>query len=321
MRYALGIDIGGTNVRVAVANEKGNFLIRLSEKTDKKNRMSLSKQLISLINSLSFDLKKIEGIGIGAPGPLDFRKGIITKSPNLFFKNIPIAKPLSDFGLPIYFLNDCNTAVVGEYVFGAGKGLNNIIYLTLSTGIGTGAIIDDTLLLGRDGNAVEMGHTTINSDDKFTCGCGKKGHWEAYCSGRNIPNFVKYLIKSKFKNQNSLLFKYAGKDLSKLNAKIVFDCAKNKDKLSMQIVDEIGRMNAIGVANIIDAFDPELITIGGSVALNNKKLVLDPIKKYVENYTMNKLSKIRITTLGDSIVLYGAVATVFNPPKNIKPIE
>jgi glucokinase len=321
MRYAIGVDIGGTKIRAAVANEKGKFLIRLIEKTEKKTRIDIPNQIMALINSLSFDLRKVEGIGIGTIGPLDTKRGIITAAANMPFKNIPIVKPLSQLGLPIYFLNDCDAAVIGEHEFGAGKNLKDLVYVTLSTGIGTGAYIDDTLLLGKDGNATEMGHTTIDYEGKLLCGCGRKGHWEAYCSGNNIPNLVRYLVKNKFKSKNSLLFKYAGKDLSKLNAKILFDSAKARDKLSLQIVDEIGRLNAIGISNVIGAYDPELITIGGSVALNNPKLVLDPIKKYVKDYSINRIPEIKITRLGDSIGLYGAVAAVFNPPKNLKPIK
>lgn len=317
MRYAIGVDIGATHIRVAVVNEKGKFLIRLIEKTEKRTKVDIPNQLLSLINSLAFDLEKIVGIGIGSIGPIDVKKGIITTTPNLPFKNIPIVKPLAELGLPIYFLNDCNAAVLGEHKWGVGKNSKNLVYVTLSTGIGAGAYIDDNLLLGKDGNAVEIGHITIDFEEKLKCGCGKKGHWEAYCSGRNIPNLVRLLVKEKFKTRNSLLFKYAGNDLSKLTTAILFNLAKARDKLALQLVDEIGRLNAIGFANLINAYDPELITVGGAIALNNPKLVLNPIKKYIKNYAFNRIPEIRITPLGEGIVLYGATAAVFDPPKNL----
>lgn len=208
---------------------------------------------------------------------------------------------------------------MGEHEFGAGKNLKNLVYVTLSTGIGGGVYADNNLLLGKDGNAVEIGHMIIDPEGKLKCGCGKKGHWEAYCSGRNIPNFVRLVLREKFKVKNSLLFKQVGKDLSKLTTELLFNCARAGDKLALQLVEEIGKLNAIGFTNLINAYDPELITVGGGLALNNPKLILDSIKKYVEDYL--RVPEIKITPLGERIVLYGAAAAVFNPPKNLIPFN
>jgi glucokinase len=166
--------------------------------------------------------------------------------------------------------------------------------------------------LGKDGNAVEVGHFTIDFRGRLRCGCGKKGHWEAYCSGRNIPNFVRMRLEEIDKKivTRSLLFKKVKGNLSKLSSEDIFNVAKSGDDLSLQLIEEIGNLNAIGFANVINAYDPSLITVGGTVTLKNKKLVLSPIKKYVKNYALNRLPKIMVTPLGEDVGMYGAVATV-----------
>jgi len=216
--------------------------------------------------------------------------------------------------LPVYILNDCVTAVVGEHHFGIGKNIDNLVYITLSTGIGGGVYVDSHLLIGKDGNAHEIGHIVIDYEGRLVCGCGKRGHWEAYCSGKNIPNFVRLLLRDKAeKAEKSPLFKLANEGT--LTAKDVFDAAKRGDSFAREVVKEIGRLNAIGFANVTNVYDPELITVGGSVALNNPKLVLEPIKRYINEYVINRPPRIEITPLGGDIVLLGALALVFYPPK------
>jgi glucokinase len=199
--------------------------------------------------------------------------------------------------------------VLGEKEFGLGKGLSNLVYITLSTGIGGGAIVDGKLLIGKDGNAVEIGHMVIDKEGKLLCGCGKPGHWEAYCSGANIPRFVRLWFKSH-EVEKSKLFELGGTNLSKLTSKLLFEAAKLGDEVAIQVVEEIGRLNAMGFANLINAYDPELITVGGAVALNNPELVLRPIKKYVKDFAVNRVPKIALTPLGEDVTLYGLLAVV-----------
>jgi glucokinase len=220
-------------------------------------------------------------------------------------------------GLPLYLANDCTAAVWGEREFGAGRGVANLVYITLSTGIGGGAIVDGHLLLGKDGNAVEIGHVTLDFAG-IRCGCGKPGHWEAYCSASNIPRFVRLWLQARRRGvRESLLFKLTGGKLSRLTTQLLFEAAQAGDKLSCEIVQELGLLNAIGFANVINAYDPELITVGGAMALNNPQLILDPIRRYVRGYVINRTPRIRITPLGHDITLYGATALVFNPPPGL----
>ena len=313
-KYVIGVDLGGTWVRAALSDMKGNMILKVREQVDKSSADALSGQIINLARSLckrkEIGTKSLEGVGIASAGPLSLKEGALVKPTNLPFKYVPLTKPVSEeLKVPAYLLNDCTAAVLGEKVFGAGKNVDNLVYVTISTGIGGGAIVDGHLLIGKDGNAHEIGHFTIDLEGRLVCGCGKKGHWEAYCSGRNIPNYVKMRCKEIDESivKESLLYKKLKENLS---SKDLFDNARMGDKLSQQLVEEIGKLNAIGFANVINAYDPQLITVGGSVTLNNKKLVLTPIKKHVKNYAINRIPKIVITPLEENIGLYGAIAAV-----------
>jgi len=317
--YAIGVDLGATNVRVALGDSNGRIIKKIVEPTVRKgDKYALSNQIISMIKRLvsPSELKKVRGIGIGSIGPLDIKSGKILLAPNLGLRDVPLAKPISEeFNLPVYVLNDCVAAVVGEKTFGAGKRIDNLVYVTISTGIGCGVYVNGHLLLGKDGNAHEVGHIVIDYEGRLICGCGKRGHWEAYCSGRNIPKFAKLLIEEMPQEEvrKSKLFS-TGKSIEELTARDIYDAAKSGDKVALKIVNEVGRLNAIGIANIINAYDPTLITLGGSVTLYNEELVLEPIKKYLNDYVVNRPPEIRVTPLRENIVLYGAIALVFNPP-------
>lgn len=312
----IGVDLGGTWVRVVLSDEKGKFVGRIGEKVDKSNANAISEQVVRIVRFLckkqGLQIKTLRGVGIAASGPLIQDEGVLTKPTNIPFDLVPITKPVSEkLGIPACLINDCAGAALGESTFGAAKGLDNFVFITIGTGIGCGAIVNGTLLLGKDGNGHEVGHFVIDSEGKLTCGCGKPGHWEGYCSGRNIPNFVRMKVKEMPREvvNQSYLSKRVGGDLSKLTAADLFCAEKKRDNLSIKLVNDLGILNAMGFANVISAYDPSLITVGGTVTLKNKKIILSPIRKYVGHYTVNRVPKIEITPLGDDVGLFGAVAT------------
>jgi glucokinase len=314
--YWIGIDLGGTWVRVALSDEKGRMIAKASEKVDKSSVKAVSDQMVRLARFLcgthGCDIKSVGGVGIAATGPLNQQEGTLIHPTALRFDRVPLTKPVSEkLGAPSCLINDAAGAALGERMFGAAKGLDNYAYITISTGIGCGAIVNGTLLLGKDGNAHEVGHIVIDYEGRLTCGCGKRGHWEAYCSGNNIPNFIRMRLKDMPEKavKESLLLKRIGGDLSKLTAKNLFAAAKKADSISVQLVEEIGILNAIGFANVINAYDPSLITVGGTVTLKNGAMILNPIRKHVKDYAINRIPKITVTPLGDDVGLYGAVAT------------
>ena len=321
-KVAVGVDLGGTNVRVALGDDEGRILAKISERTEKtQGPEGISEQIARIIRCLEKKEAKtgeIIGIGIGSAGPLDLKRGGLMKPTNIPYDFIPLVEPLEDiFHLPTYLLNDCSTAVMGEKFFGAGKNHENLAYITLSTGIGGGIYVDGHLLIGKDGNATEIGHFTIDYEGKLLCGCGKRGHWEAYCSGNGIPNYVRLLLsQGRFEGvKDSLLMRRISGDLDRLTAKILYDCAKAGDPLALELVDKIGILNSVGFACVVDAYDPSLITVGGSIALRNENLIIDPIRRGVKEHARNRVPEIKITPLGDDVVLYGALAMVFYPIK------
>ena len=304
MSYA-AVDIGATNIRVAVGDEKG-IRGRYSEASDKLNGPEgVPRQIARMIRGL---VSEPLAIGVGSIGPLDVKAGMIGATPNFGFKNIQVVAPLSaEFGVPVQIMNDCNAAVIGEHVYGAGRGIDDLFYVTLSTGLGGGAIVDGNPLSGKDGNAPEIGHLTLDPDSELTCGCGCKGHWEAYCSGANIPNFARALLRDR-DLVGGILQKMVEGDLGKLSSEMIFNAAGRGDRDAVFVVEEIGRMNAVGFANIVNAFDPELITVGGSVALNNPGSIIEPIRRGIEKHLINRRPEIKLTPLGSDVVLYGGLA-------------
>ena len=316
-KYIVAVDLGGTWVRLALSNVEGRFLGKMQRRVDKSSEKATSGQIIGMINLLCeeghVDPRTLKGVGIASAGPLSLKEGALINPTNLPFEYVQLTEPISEeLGVPAYLLNDCTAAVLGERAFGAGKGLENIVYITIGTGIGGGAIVDSCLLLGKDGNAVEIGHLTIDFEGRLKCGCGKNGHWEAYCSGRNMPNFVRMKLEEIDEAivEKSEIYVKAKGDLSKLTSEILFEAAKDRDKLALRLVEEIGVLNAIGFANVINAFDPSLITVGGTVTLKNTKLILSPIRRHVEDYALNRVPRIVATPLGEDVGIFGAVAAV-----------
>lgn len=314
-KYGVGVDIGATWVRVAVTDLSGNILVKDRQKIKAHHEYDVSKQIAEIIRGLfeerGMELDALHGIGIASAGPMDRSRGELVDPTNIPLKHVPLSKPLEgEFGVRADLINDGASAVLAERKFGAGQGLNNLVYITISTGIGGGAIVDGNLLFGKDGNAAEVGHITIDQEGKLICGCGKAGHWEAYCSGSNIPNFVRMKLKELggFTGRSELT-DLSDEALGDFTAKDLFRMANSGDDLALDFIEEIGRLNAIGFAAVTEAYDPELITVGGAVALNNPAMIIDPIKRNIGDYTQNEIPDIELTDLKEEVVLYGAIAT------------
>lgn len=312
----IGVDLGGTWVRVVLSDVKGRFIERLDERVDVRTSGSISGQIVRLIRSVcgkhKVQIKSLGGVGIASAGPLIMKEGVLVHPPNLRFDRISLTEPIEEqLAVSACLINDCAGAALGERKFGAAKEHDNFVYVTISTGIGGGVVENGCLLLGKDGNGHEVGHFVIDCAGRLTCGCGRRGHWEAYCSGRNMPNYMRMRFEELPQTtvRRSLLAKRVGGDFSKLVAADLFEAAKQGDGLALKLVDEIGVLNAMGFATVINAYDPSLITVGGSVALKNESAVFSPIRKHVGEYAINRVPKIILTPLGKDVVLFGAVAT------------
>lgn len=317
-RFIVAVDIGATNLRVGLYTES-KLLAKKIEPTVRPRRedelaCQIARMAREVSGKLGVKIEEVEAVGIATIGPIDTAEGVLFNVANLATEipsgRIPIRKPLEDIlGKPVFIANDANAAVLAEHIFGAGRKTENLVYVTLSTGIGGGAIVDGRLLKGKDGNACEIGHIVVDMEERLTCGCGGKGHWEAYCSGSGIPKYTSLLAEE---NEDlwvsSLVRRETGGDPGKASSKLIYESAKAGDKFSRLVVEAVGRVNALGFASIVNIYDPELITIGGSIALNNPSLVIPPIRKLMPRYTINRLPEVKLTPLGEEVGLYGGLA-------------
>ncbi len=313
-KYALGVDIGATWVRVALADTDGEILAKKREAIQTSEELVVSKQIARLGGKLLREVgcrkDDLIGLGIASAGPMNREEGKLTSPSNIPLEEVPLAEPLEEeFATKVGLINDGVSAVLAESKYGAGQDYENIVYITISTGIGGGVIMDGNLLIGKNGNAAEVGHFTIDEEEKLKCGCGRRGHWEAYCSGSNIPDFVEMKLENMdLENNDGQLAEINRQGFEDFRPRDLFDLAKDGNDLALELLQEMGRLNAIGFATVTEAYDPELITVGGGVALNNPDLIINPIRKKISNHTQNEVPKIMITPLEGNNVLSGAIA-------------
>ena len=286
MKYYLGVDLGGTNIAVGIVNEKGEIVAKKSTKTLHKrgyeaiasDMARLCKELISENNIQEDD---VVSAGIGSPGSIDKEKGVVIYANNLEFYNVPLADELKKhINKPVYIDNDANCAAWAEYMAGSSKGISTSVMITLGTGVGSGVIIDGKLQGGFNFCGGELGHTVIDINGPL-CTCGRRGCFEVFSSATGLVNMTKEFAE---KDKNSKLWEYT-KD-GKFNGRSAFLAAEEGDETAKTVVDNYIKYLAVGVANIINIFQPEIFVIGGGVANEGDKLI-KPLsdKVYSQTYT------------------------------------
>ncbi len=278
--YILGFDVGGTKISAVIGNEKGEILGNVRMPTIRHlGKERLTEQLISMGHKV-MEKTKIEGIdaaGIIFAGLVDSEKGNVVSSPNLLgLKNFNITDPISrHFNVDTTLENDATAATISEKLFGAGKDSEDFVYITLSTGIGGGAFVNGKLLKGHNGLAGEFGHMVIMSNGP-TCGCGRKGCFEAIASGKGIARRISENITAV--RDSELL---SGISPSSITAQVAFDAMKKGDMLSRLIIEETVYYLAIGIVNITCVLDPEIVIIGGGIT-NAGSALFNPLKSAVK---------------------------------------
>ena len=274
-KYVVGVDLGGTKIYTALVDLEGNIIKEKTVETlAHEGEQAVMGRIVDTINYVidGTDKDLIKSIGIGSPGPLDVKNGIIIENSNLPFKNFAIVKTIKEtYDLPTYLDNDANVATLGEFMFGAGKGTENMVFITASTGIGGGAVLNGKLFRGSTGNALEVGHMTVATEGP-RCGCGNLGCAEALGSGTAIGKRAKEAVLSNV--VTSL------KNYENVTAKEVFKEAANGDRVAKNILETSLNYLGIAVANTITNFDPEKVVIGGGV-INGGSIVLDTIRRVV----------------------------------------
>jgi len=285
----IGIDLGGTKIAGVLVTPSGKVLMDVTIPTEaKRGKKHIIDNIDKAIHMLKQSKKvKINGIGIGAPGPIDYEKGIVVEAPNLpGWKRVRLKEIFQrKYKIPVYVDNDANCAALAEAWFGAGRNARHFLYMTVSTGIGGGIVINKKIYRGANGSAGEFGHMVIDSKGP-RCGCGHIGHLEAYASGTAIRR------------------------RTGMRALAVELAARQGDKKAQKIIQEIASYLAIGIANLVNIFNPEMIVIGGGLS-NMRELLFNPIRKEFKKYALTlpaRKVKIVRAKLGTDAGVLGAAA-------------
>jgi glucokinase len=285
VRFVLGIDIGGTNLVVGSVSEDGSRIVATASEPTRAEAgaTDVLERLVGLADRAIVATRKdvpgaeILGVGVGAPGPLDTKRGIVLLTPNLGWVNLPLRQIMHDrLGLPATLDNDANCAVLGEWWVGAARGARHAIGITIGTGIGGGLILDGKLYHGASDVAGEIGHTTIDTEGR-RCKCGNYGCLEAYASG---PNIALRAVEEIEAGAVSRLPSLVGGDLSKVTAQTVYQAAQDGDDLALEVVNDTARFLGVGIGNLLNVFNPEAVVVCGGVTLAGDHLFV-PLRREV----------------------------------------
>ncbi len=315
-KTAVGIDIGGTNTLIAIAEEDGNILAISNFSTqDYSNAKNFTDALTCEIQKLvtkTNSQSTLQGIGIGAPNA-NYYTGNIENPPNLNWVGVtPLAKWISQkFNLPTVLTNDANAAAMGEMFYGNAKGMQNFIFITLGTGLGSGIVVDGKMVYGCNGFAGEMGHVIVEKNGRL-CGCNRRGCLETYVSATGIVRTAKESLVS---NINSSLKKYNSQNIT---AKVIYTEAKNGDRFALKIFDQTAEILGLALANVMAYTAPEAIFIAGGLA-KSRDILFPMIEKYTQKYTLDIYKnnvKILPSALDDNHAsVLGAAALIFKKQK------
>ncbi len=312
----LGFDIGGTKVAVTLATSNGKILAseRMSSKDISPNIVlpELVKIGKNLLKSANIAISDLRTIGIGAPAPHDVEKGIIIAPGNMpLWRNVAIKDYMANaFGVDTYFENDANAGALAEWFFGAGRGCKNMIYLTMSTGIGGGLICNGHLVQGGSLQGGEAGHFVLDPNGP-ECGCGLKGCYEAFCGGRTI---AKRLQKELANKPNCAIVKEVKGDLDKIDLRVLENAVRANDEFAVKFWDDMMLRNAQAIGGFINLFNPDRIVLG-TLAWATGDLFMKPLKKYLPRFSWSRIAKnceITVSALGREIGEYSSISVALN---------
>ncbi len=306
----VGVDVGGSKINAILADAGGNIQARNSKDTlAYEGPEAVIGRIIEAISQLTSGVD-IAGIGIGVAGAHDADRGAVAFSPNMpGWHNIPLCDIIRrEFGLPTFSQNDCTLAALGEHRFGAGVGVDNLVYVGLGTGIGGGVIADGQVYTGTSGAAGEIGHMIIDVNGSL-CKCGSYGCWENFASGRAVAQEA---VRRMEAGVPTAIRRYAGGDINKVTAQTVFQAAQDGDYIAHELISSTAYYVGIGLVNLVNIFNPDLILIGGGLAKMGS-LLLDPAIEVVRERAFEisaKAVRVELAQLGDDAGALGAVALV-----------
>lgn len=312
-QYALGIDLGGTNIKFGIVSESGRISrkISLDTKVEGGPEKIISQMEKGIKELLSRNKLKIKGIGVGSPGVVSTKKGIVENPPNFpGWGKVNLGRILEKkFKIKVYVENDANAAAIGEMFFGAGKKIDSFIMITLGTGVGGGIILKRKLYRGEFGAAGEIGHMTIDHNGP-KCNCGSYGCIETYAGNSYLINRVKEQLKE---NQDSELWKAVSEDMSLLSPRLICEALKAGDRFSISVVKELGEYLGSGLASASNLLDISTFIFGGGVA-GFGDILFDSIEETIKKRVLTPLRgriKVRAAKLKNDAGIKGASALVF----------
>ena len=308
MKYCFGVDIGGTTVKIGLFTTEGELLEKWEIKTRTENKgeailPDIAESLKRKMEEKGLAVQEMSGIGIGIPAPVD-AKGVVQNTANLVWGYKEVKREMEELtGLPVEAGNDANVAALGEMWLGAGKGRENMIMVTLGTGVGGGVIVNGRPLVGAHGAGGEIGHLCVNYEETEHCGCGKTGCLEQYASATGIARLARKRLEKD--DADTVL---RGRHLS---AKSVFDALKEGDKVAEEIVEEFGEYLGHALANLAAVTDPAVIVIGGGVSRAGE-ILLGYVEKNFQKkaFFSNKDTEFVLATLGNDAGICGAAKLI-----------
>lgn len=309
--YRIGVDLGGTNIAVGVVDDEYKIIGRGKVKTNAPRPAEeifddIAKAIDLAVADAGLTMDDISTIGVGTPGSVNKESGLIEFSNNLEFDHVPAKQMLEQrTGKPCVFENDANAAALGEAYAGAGNGVKNLVAVTLGTGVGSGIILGGKVMSGINDAAGEMGHTVIVVNGE-QCNCGRKGCWERYASATALISQTKAKM---LECPDSKMWAECGGDIDSVNGRTAFNAMYDGDEAAKEVVDAYIYYVSVGVTNIVNTFQPDVICIGGGIS-NEGENLLAPLRKHVEQerYTRysKKQTKICKAVLGNDAGIIGA---------------
>ena len=309
-KYYIGIDLGGTFIKAGIVSKDGQIVAKDKAPTQGEcGAQTVTGNIAAVIKDLlartGLSNENIVGIGMGAPGMIDSKKGEVVYSNNLRWEHYPIAKIVGELtGLPVKIANDANVAALGETKFGAAKGCEDVVMITLGTGVGGGVVVNGQIMEGNKSAGAELGHVVIEGDGK-QCTCGRKGCLEAYASATALIRDTK---EAMLNHPDSLMWEVGG--LDDVDGKTAF-AYREKDKYAKAVVDEYIRQLGFGIVNFANIFRPEKILLGGGVCAEGDNLI-KPLQAIMDRDLfggdMGPGVPIKVASLGNSAGILGAAA-------------
>ncbi len=312
--YRIGIDLGGTNIVAGVVDD--NYAIVATSKCKtacprpaEEIVADMARVAKEAVQKAGITMKDVRGVGVGSPGVCNKETGVVERANNLGFINLPMCSMLEELlGVKVAIENDANAAALGEFKAGAAKGTNSCVCITLGTGVGGGVIIDGKVFSGSNFAGAELGHTVINVGGE-PCSCGRKGCWETYASATALVRQTRRAMEA---DKDSKMWEIAG-SLENVDGRTAFDAMRAGDAAGTAVVDAYIYYIAVGLVDMINIFQPDILCVGGGICKEGDTLLV-PLKKYIEaeRYSQNteKQTVLSVAKLGNDAGVIGAACLI-----------